>query len=443
MDDMAPPDPQGEGSMKRKPHILPPVPPPPSWREEYAALQDVEGDLGVSLWRALRNVSIWSQTHPEKRNRLFNPPSAETQANVANACVMAPSLLDAFGTFVALLRDPGQISTRRVSQACRQVYEWAEAQSMLPTAVHFSEAASLLDQMNPTLANDAGQMCRRAALYDRGLIWYQRGYGLAVRMRHTDPPVSRRESIRALLGCGILYQFLGLHDKAKEQYERAAARAIRFGRNKLAAEAYHDLMTWAAEREDYSTAIEYMSLAMELYPLRHARVPHFVHDYAFILARLQHFSLALPVLQELLPCVARAEERLLVLAQIARAASTVRRVELFEQAEAESIRLIHRHMGEYVPAALIYLAEGRRVLGDWDQAQYHATHAVHAASARSQALQERDALELVARIKAREPGPLDTPPENPQRVQRLTSRLLSRLRKWKPQAPESLGLSIG
>ena len=55
---------------------------------------------------------------------------------------------------------------------------------------HYAEFAAYLVPDNPAFATAAGFACRGCAWYERAMVWYQRGYQLAVRCKN------RREVIR-------------------------------------------------------------------------------------------------------------------------------------------------------------------------------------------------------------------------------------------------------
>jgi len=425
---------------KRKPHSLPPIPVPPSWREEIAALDDVGGELAISLWRALRRVRLWLDTAPERRKELFRPPRLRTQEEIAYACLRSPQLIEPFGTFSTLLRVPGKIGAEQVAEACRQVYTWAEGHSLLVTAGHFAEVAATVAPDDPSYANDAGWMCFRAGFYERAETWYNRGYGLAVRMRHHDLTVSRDQSIRSLLRLGIMLQTLGRHGDAKEYFDLASRRAARTGRRPLAAKANHDLMSYMAEVGTYNEAEGYASRALDLYAADAPGLPALALDYGYLLVRFSYFMYAVPLLQL---CVLRSpfpEFQPLAWGTLARAAAGAGRRELFERAREEALSQVARHP-EYSPAVFVHLGEGLRALGEWDEAESFAARALEAARDLQRPFAERVALNLLDQIAERQAAPPGRLPAQPDRAQRLIRRFMARLEKWK--APASAGADAG
>jgi tetratricopeptide (TPR) repeat protein len=419
---------------KRKPHTLPPVPIAPAWTEEITALEKVSDDLAVCLFRALRNVRLWAGTDPERRKALFHLPSPVTLESLADACIRAPQLIEAFGTFAFLLRCPGRISSIQLAEACTQVYEWAEARSLLQTGMHFAEISAVVDPEHPTYAINAGWMCRRSAVLERAAIWYERAYLLAVQFRRRDLTLSRKESIRALVEYGALLKDQGREEEARDYYKRAARRAERTGRRRQAAVVQHYLFSLAADKGDFVAGQEHLEQALNLYPVRDVRIPHLAHDLSFLLVRQRHYSLSLSLLEKLSPVFERPEEQLLVDSTIAWAAAGAGRRQRFEDAESKVLALLTRYE-EYAPAALIHLAEGARFIMEWDRAERHASIAVDTARRRQNPALEMEALALLDKIATREPAEPEAETTHRWRAETLVRRLKERLRKWKAPGP--------
>ena len=443
MDDTTPADEQSkptenDGRHKRKPHTIPPIPVAPNWREEIAGLKDVGGELAVALWRALRNVRLWLDTAPERRAGLFRAPSLRTQEQVAYACLRAPQLLEPFGTFAFLLRAPGKIEAAQLAAACHYVHSWAEGHSLLVTGVHFAEAGATVAPEDPVYASDAGWMCFRAGSYERAETWYNRAYGLAVRMRHQDLTVSRDQSIRALLRLGILLQSLARHDEAKQYFDLAARRASRTGRAPLAAKANHDLMSYMAEVGTYNEAEEYADRALDLYALDAPNLPILALDFGYLLVRFSYYIHAVPLLQLCVARIPSPEVLTLAWGTLARAAAGARRRELFERAKQQVLSRVAAHL-EFAPAAFMHLAEGSRSLEEWDQAESFAALALESARDRQRPLAERDALALLDQISSRQAASLGESPADPDRIRMLSRRFTTRLQQWRAPAPASPG----
>lgn len=413
---------------KGRPHV---IPPPPGWRvdaqgrpEGWPVLDDVDGALGLTLWRALRAVWTWVDTPPERRAGLSREPTREVRERLALACAEAPELASAFNLFALLARTASSPDRVQIGGACQAVHAWAEERGLMETAVHFAEAAARANEDDPCCANIAGRTCRRAALKDRAAAWYFRAFRLAVRSR------DRSEMIRALLGYGALQKEMGRHAEARSVFQRAARRAERIGRRRQAAEAHHDLLTIAAEVGSFDEAARHVRNALRLYPTRHPYLPLLAHDWAWLLVRLSHYSAAIPLLELAVIRSPRPSVEAVVWATLARAAAGAGHIARLPVMKTRVLDLLRVH-DEFAPAALIHLAEAARMVRDWSKAEVYATAALEAAQRREQPLIQADATILLNQIRLREAASREKPILEPERVEALTRRFTARLQRWR------------
>lgn len=411
-----------------RPHAIPPA---PGWRvdaqgrpEGWPVLDDLDGALGLTLWRALRAVWMWVDTPPERRTGLSQEPTRGVRERFAYAAVDAPELARAFGTFALLARSADLLNAAQVGDACEAVHAWAEARGLTETSVHFAEAAARADADNPSRANLAGRTCRRASLNDRAAVWFVRALRLAVRGKR------RREAIRALLGYGALLKKLGQYLEARRMFAKAARRALRHGRRRQAAEAHHDLLTIEAEVGTVPAAVTQAMRALHLYPLQHPYLPALAHELGYLLVRLGHFSAAVPLLGMAAPRAARPAVAALEWSTLAWAAAGSGRSQRYHEAERQALQLVSLH-DEFASAVMLHLAEGARQIGNWSRAERYAIHAAEAARNRKEVVLEREALELQAAIAQRRVSPSDSDPPDLPRIEQFTHRLEARLRIWK------------
>ncbi|HEX8362589.1 MAG TPA: tetratricopeptide repeat protein [Longimicrobium sp.] len=411
-----------------RPHIIPPA---PGWRvdaqgrpEGWPVLDDVDGALGLTLWRALRAVWTWVDTPPERRGGLSQEPTREVRERFAYAALEAPELESAFGTFALLVRAANVLDGTVLAEACAVVHTWAEARGLTETAVHFAEASARADEEDAYRANLAGRTCRRAGLNDRASMWFARAFGVALRARNSG------ETIRALLGYGALMKELGRHDEARRLFLRAARRAARTGRRRQAAEAQHDLMTLAVERGTYEQAEDHLRQALRLYPARHPRLPALAFDWGFLLVRLGLHSEALPLLERLGPLIQRPEDQTLVWSVTARAAAGAGHVGRHDELAERVFPAAGLH-AEYAAGALYNLAEAAVSLGRWERAEILVEAALELARARNDAEVERVALDLCGRIARREVPAHSRSGAGTEPSRALSRRLAARLARWK------------
>src|ERR1041384_6414662 len=88
-------------------HCIPPAPHP---RSQFDLFATPNGALGLALWRALRDVLLWSEVAPEARAELYPPPTITVAQRFADAAREAPRLASALDTFAALRRAPESVT---------------------------------------------------------------------------------------------------------------------------------------------------------------------------------------------------------------------------------------------------------------------------------------------------------------------------------------------
>lgn len=387
----------------------------------------MESTAGLVLWRALVDARLWGETPAVDRRSLFRAPTAEVRDRFALACEEIPALAPAFGTFALMLRSPDLATSGQVGSACALVHDWADTAGLRTVALLFAEAAAHADPENPARANLAARSARRALMYDRAGTWHLRAYKLAVRAQN------RAETVWALIGYGGMMKATNRIAEARRFLQRAARRAKAFGRRKEAAGAHHDLMNIAVEQERFRMAEIHAAAALSLYPGDHPRIPALGHDFAFVLLRQAHHFAALPLLERVVPCIRRADERGLVLSTLAWAAAGAGRTARLKYAEHAALELVAIY-DQYAAPAFLHLAEAWRAAGDVDRARQYADEAERAARTRAEASLACEAAAM--RVALRESGGrahIGRPPA--PRTLAVVRDLTARLKAWK-KAPD-------
>lgn len=403
--------------------------PPTGQRHPFDLCGEVEDNLGIVLWKRARAVKLWAGTRPERRPGLFVEPGPHSAEQLVRALEQAPELGEPLGVLMALVRSPEEARRADVAAACLQVAEWADRGGNLETALQFAEAAATAHPRSAEAAAMAGHFCTRVAAVDRAVVWLQRAIVLARRA------LDRVWYIRSHLRLGFLMFHLGDYEQARKLYLLASRMAARTGRRALAGQAQHDLFTVACEVGTFEEAQDHAWKSLDLYPVRHRSVPYLAHDYAWLLNRECHFSSALVVLRATLPLIS-TYRRITITGSLARACAGVGDRAGYEAAAAEVVRLAAT-TEEGAAAAFTHVAEGARCFREWEAADTYARRALDLAVRREEAEPHRLAAALLARIAAREPGPLDRQPADDGRVRELTGRFLARLKKWSAPAVET------
>ncbi|HEX6745915.1 MAG TPA: hypothetical protein VF092_01270 [Longimicrobium sp.] len=270
--------------------------------------------------------------------------------------------------------------------------------------MEFAELAALADPEAPRPAADAGHLSTRAAAYDRAWVWLTRSVNFARRAKDWE------WYVRAHIRFGIMLYELGQHAKARPHYWRATQAALYSGRRTLAGKAQHDLLLIEAEAGSYLSGEKCARLVLEYYPRVYERIPHFVHDYAYLLVRHGFFGPALPLAEAALAWITKPYERIAVLATIARAAAGVGDRRKYDQATSDLLQL-SQETEINSAAALVAAAEGAAVWREWEPAQRLASQAREIAKRRREGDPLRRSLALLAQIEHREaPAPAQAPP---------------------------------
>lgn len=410
----------GQNASKLHGTRRPPPAPPPS--AGLGIPQELTTPLGVVLWRAVRDVQLCTNTPAPERQRLLRAPTAEVLERFALAYVEAPELTSAIGAFADMLRTPATIDVARLSVACHEVYQWADARGYKQTALHFAEAAAYADPMDPVRANFAARTARRALLRERATAWYARAHRLASTAKN------QREAVYALLGYGSTMKDAGNFEEARKAFERAARRAASTHRRREAGEAYHDLLALALEQRRLKLAEVYARKALWTYPVRHRRFPALAYDVAFLFLLEFHYLGAVSILERTVPLIERPEERALVASALAWAAGAAGWNTRRKDAERLTLELIAQH-DDFAPGVFIHLADACRAAGEWSRALEFITQAQDAALERREPGLAQVALTLRAAIERQE-HPTREAPETPA-SSALLRGILARLAKWR------------
>ena len=416
-----------------RPHRLPPRPIP---LPDLNILSQIGSALGLALWKALRDVTLWANAAPHERRRYFRPLTELARERIAYAKHEVPELESALGTFALLVQAPESVDAEQVVSACEAVGAWAEQRGMVLTALYFSEAAADVQPLDPARANHAARIARRILMRDRAAIWHYRAYKLAVRLG--DKRKGPTEAIQALIGYGAMMRDAGNFKEARRFTQRAANRAVSARQPTEAGMAFHDLFVIAVERQRFVLALKHARRAFSYYPESHASIPRLAHDLAFMLIRLRHFPSVLAILTRAIPLMLQPVERAIAWSSLAWAAGGAGLRDRYREAERVTQTQIAAHP-DFAPAMFIHLSEGARALREWDRAEAYAVAASdHAQQSHSPTL-AAEAAELLECIQRRDAAPMQA--DSTSEVESLTLLVLSRLARWNAsgEQPEADG----
>lgn len=370
-------------------------------------LRELTGELSVLLWKSLRSVTLWASASPREQPELFAEGAQRRRLAEILTSEVDPELVEPLKSLADLLGNPGDGRRAAVALACKQVASWAQASRHSATALAFTQAAALVCPGDAELAHEVGRMARTQGEYARAESWHRRAIMLGRQTGAWDA------YSRSYVSLGNLAVQRGNFPLARRCHLKAFRAARRNGLGEVQGMALHDLFFVALETESAGNAQRYARQAFRAYGARHTRIPYLAHDICCLWIREGQFSQALGVLQALLPHFSSDDERMLALANIARAAGAVRNHETFEGAWAEAQSLASlRSTGSRAAQALLNLSRGAAGLSMWDRAEAAAQQALELATSRaeSQIVFEAEAVlesVLTHRAVAAAPTPVD------------------------------------
>ncbi|HEX8393562.1 MAG TPA: hypothetical protein VF665_14555 [Longimicrobium sp.] len=328
------PRPAPQAIRHRRPSYL--APPPLLLESEpfegAALLQEQPGPLGVVLWKSLRDVSLWTSAGPEERPTLFVPSAAGARgAEIAEAAT--PELWAPLLVIAHVLAEPVRVDERRLVHACRTIADWGRRQGATAVQLAFTQAAARLVPDEPRLAYAVGRLARDRGEYARGESWLRASISLS---RNQD----WHTYALGYLSLGSLYQMIGNLPAARVVTVRGYRTASRRRLRPLRGTALHNLFSIAGEMLDFRRAHKYALLAFRQYGPDHERFPALVQDVACFWILHGCFDLAVRAFHSVLPRFTAGEDRMLVLANLARAAAAAGHTTLYLAARAESAALM-------------------------------------------------------------------------------------------------------
>jgi tetratricopeptide (TPR) repeat protein len=370
-------------------------------------LDEVPGDLGVLLWRSVRNVALWASTPAPQRGALFCGGAADVREADVGRLPVEAELVAPLSVMVRLLEAPARMDVVRVVNACRRVSLWAEQRGSLSTALEFMQAAAQTAPQVAALAYAVGRLARRRAEYDRAESWY--GRAIVQARRSGD----WRTYALGYSGLGNLNTQKGNFPVARRAQMRGLRAALRHNLTDLQGIAFHDLFATEVETGAGARATGLAARAFRAYGPSHPFVPRLAYDVAFLWMEEGYFEQALDVAQALEPCFEAPAERALVLGLIARTAGGVEARAAFEDARSRLADLLATGCGEDAAArSLLGISYGAASLNEWQLAEDAALQAQQIANERREgkmAMAAEAALEFAR--KRPQPAPQCQPAE--------------------------------
>ncbi len=378
MDSLAAPD-SGVRRVRRW-RVPPPLTRGSELLEGGEVLTELPDEVGVLLWKALRNVMLWAASDTREPDDLFSPGAQRRRLAEIASATLDPALRRPLESLATVLGEAGGAQRDVVALACRRVAQWADAREATATALAFTQAAAVTCPHDARLAFAVGRLARQRAENARSESWFRRAIMLGRQNGDWETYAL------GYLGLGNLFFQRGNFPLARRAHFKGLRAARRKGLREIVGRAFHDLMAIEVESDNAARAQEYAAAALRAYGAGHPRLPALAHDTAALWASQGGFARALPVFQAVLPTLKRPHEHLVVLSSVARAAAGADQIPLFEEVwqqvwEASSTA----GEGAGVAHALLHLAHGASLLGRWEQAEEAARRAARIATLRGEA----------------------------------------------------------
>jgi tetratricopeptide (TPR) repeat protein len=349
--------------------------PPPLTRgseslEGMEILREVPGEAGALLWQAYRNVMFWASVEQGERAALFSEnAAANRRAEIADAR-LPEELREPLTVLTEMIGTADEMSGEAVADACTAIARWAETEGHLNAALAYTQAASVSAQRNARLALAVGQLARRRGDMARAETWFRHTIMVGRQVGDWD------SYSRAYIALGNMLISRGNLPAAARMHIKALRAARRKGLQQIQGMALHDLFVIADEMGRDDQAEEYARQAFRAYGPSHTSLPLLSHDIAYFWMQRGHFAHALEIFQRLEPHVSDSRTRLLLTANIARAAGGVGNRDAFRKAWTQVYRLVKDPtVNATVANAVLELAYGAASLGEWDRAEQAAQEA--------------------------------------------------------------------
>lgn len=293
-------------------------------------LREVNGELGVVLWKSLRSVLLWAETEASSRLKLFDADAA-ARRHVEILAAVPPedvSLREALEDLLPVMDRADSVEPEFVGGACGRIAGWAEAQQAPRTQLEFLQAAAACRPEDVGFALAIGGVARDLAHYARAEAWLYRAVGLA------RASGQWQAYITAYLRHGVMMYRRGALPAARRSLLKALRRSRRQGIRDSEGRSLHDLANLEYRAGDLAATIKYAAQAVEAYGPQHEVLPRLAHDVAYYWLEEGYFKQSLLVFNETLSRVGEAD-RPTVLGSVARAAAGVNDLATYRRVSSE------------------------------------------------------------------------------------------------------------
>jgi tetratricopeptide (TPR) repeat protein len=327
-------------------------------------VRELPPELALTVWQVLRSVLLWAAEVPSQRGDLFEPRAMEQWEVELLQGTFDADLRYPLAVIVGELADPEAASPEQMAHACLCVTEWGLAHNATRTALAFTEAAALCRPDHPRYAWMAGRLLRRHGYLREAEQWIKRAVRVAGRTGDWETHTLGLNSL------GNVFYEAGKYPESLRMLEDALRASRKHRLRAREGEILHDLFAVTVWGGDLARAEGFAQAAFEIYRTGHHRLPALAHDVAVLWIRRGQFSRAFTVLKELPAFFEYPEERIRVLASLARTAGACGDRLAFVQASHEAESLVTDDQVSLRSApALVEIGLGAWDLGEWETAE--------------------------------------------------------------------------
>jgi tetratricopeptide (TPR) repeat protein len=347
--------------------------------EGAVVLEEFSGSLALLLWKTVRSVRLWAELPPEERRQGFSDDAfASRSARLRGSGT--PADLTAAMEVAAHVLLP-DVDPAAVAEACRALAQWADEQGSSGTALELLQAAALAAPGDASLAHAVARLARGRAEYGRAETWYRAAIAAARLARDWEV------FARSWIGLGTVHVNRGNHPAAKKALIRGLRAARRNALGHLVAAAYHDLAMVGILTDRARDTVKYSRAALEAYGPGHPRLPALAHDVAVYWMNRGYFSEALKLFRAI-PPFQEPTDQLGSASSLVRAAAGAGDRDTYRAAWRDAVRLLRNPATRRSASlALVEMARGAGLAGEWERAQESAERAYHLARERGEAQQ--------------------------------------------------------
>jgi tetratricopeptide (TPR) repeat protein len=327
-------------------------------------LSEVPHSFALQVFQALRMTFAWA-AGPEASGIEFDTMNlGEWELEVLETEGVDEALWAPVAVIAGELTRPAALEPERLSHACLAVMDWALGADAHGTAVLFAEAAAVVWPSNARLAWICGKAHRERQDFARAETWLKRAKRVAVWTGDWDLQAL------AITSLGNLKVHLGDLATGRELLLSAVRLAKRQRLRERQAKAMHDLLAVSIYDGRFEEAEKYALHAFSLYGPEHPNIIRLAFDVALLWNNQGQFARSLPVLKALRSRSPNPNERLRVVASIARAAGAVGDTDTFHAAWAEAWEMLDGGLADHLRAAApLDIGLGALSLGLWEHAE--------------------------------------------------------------------------